>query len=189
MELTNRETREHVEVSSQDEQWAVSGADPAASRIADLMQSRCEGEWLGDAPQLALGNWDRHQAAARAALVAANFQNELLAPFAVGHMFWGSWKWIGWFATEFTWVGRWIMDSVVRNDPRAANLCIEWLREGAFHETQSAALRYSLGRLTGLHFETDQDWVQWYDNAGGKSEYPVPDFDAWYEELKTIHGS
>jgi hypothetical protein len=29
---------------------------------------------------------------------------------------WGSWKWIGWFGTESTWVGRCIMDSVIRKD-------------------------------------------------------------------------
>jgi hypothetical protein len=101
-------------------------------------------------------------------------------------MFWGSWKWIGWFGTEFTWVGRWIMDSVVRNDSRAVGLCVDWLREGTFAPAQSTALRYALSRLTGREYDTDANWVSWYDSTG-KEAYPEPDIDTWYEDMKAIH--
>lgn len=188
IELTNRETKERLEISSDETVWTISGADPAASRIAHFLQRRCDGEWIAGLPQPDVGVWDHEQAANRAKLVATTFRNDLLVPFAVRHMFWGSWKWIGWFATDFTWVGRWIMDSLVRNDMRAVNLCIEWLRGGTFAETQSVALRYALVRFTGMSFGTDEEWVQWYDNAGGKTLYPAPDFDAWFEDLKVIHG-
>jgi hypothetical protein len=112
------------------------------------------------------------------------FEKPELQPFNVGHLFWGSWKWVGWFATDFTWVGRWIMHSVVTNDPRAVNLCIEWLRSGTVAEQQSQALRYALNRLTGRSFATDKEWVEWYDKGGGFREYPEPDFNQWYAELK-----
>jgi hypothetical protein len=85
--------------------------------------------------------WDHERALARAARVQMEFEKPELQPFNIGHLFWGSWKWVGWFATDFTWVGRWIMHSVVTNDPRAVNLCIDWLRSGTVAEQQSQALR------------------------------------------------
>ena len=142
---------------------------------------------MGANPPPRLGDWDHAVASARAAAVAREFANDLLAPFAVDHAFWGSWKWIGWFGTEFTWVGRWIMDAVVRNDPRAVQPCVGWLRDGTASESQSAALRYALRRLTGLTHASDAEWVAWYER-GGTREYPEPSIDAWYEDLKKIHG-
>ncbi len=185
MQLTHRDTDEHVEVSSDGEEWTVSGDDPAARRVAQFLKERCAGGPLTPTP-VTDDNWDSQSASARAARVAAEFENELLKPFAEGHMFWGSWKWIGWFGTTFTWVGRWIMDSVVRNDPRAVTLCIDWLREGTFAPAQSVALRYALSRLTGLDYDSDPDWVAWYDSIG-KETYPEPDIKAWHEELKTLY--
>lgn len=113
----------------------------------------------------------------------AEFEQPELRPFDVGHLFWGSWKWVGWFATEFTWVGRWIMHSVVTNDTRAVNLCIRWLRDGTFSEQQSQTLRHALSRLTGHSFATDKEWVEWYEKGGG-ALYPEPNFDQWYADLK-----
>lgn len=102
----------------------------------------------------------------------------------VGHSFSGSWKWVGWFATEFTWVGRWITYSVVTGDTRAVNLCACWLRDGTAGEPQSEALRYALGSLSGRSFATDQEWVQWYFDGGGIREYPEPGFKRWHADLK-----
>jgi hypothetical protein len=129
------------------------------------------------------GNWDHARAMNRTKLVAQEFQREELKPFD-SHLFWGSWKWIGWFATDFTWVGRWIMHSVVRKDARAVNLCIEWLRDGTVNDQQSSALRYTLNRLTGESFKQDHRWLEWYDKAGGCEQYPEPDFNEWYAELQ-----
>jgi hypothetical protein len=116
------------------------------------------------------------------------FERPELEPFAEGHLFWGCWKWIGYFGTKFTWVGRWIMDSVLTGDTRAVNLCTEWLREGTVAEGQSMALRYALERLTGLSFPTDEEWVSWYNDGPGKDEYPEPDFDAWHRDLRARYG-
>lgn len=145
---------------------------------------RSGGEWLDAEPIDLLRDWDHEKAAARAARVREEFERPELRPFDVGHLFWGSWKWVGWFATEFTWVGRWIMHSVVANDARAVYLCVEWLRNGTVAEEQSQALRYALSRLTGRSFATDKAWVDWYDRDGGAQQYPEPDFDQWHADLK-----
>lgn len=188
MELTHRETDEQVDISSKNDEWEISGDEPAASRIAVLLGHRCDAVWVTPPTPPPMDGWDHEQAMARASCVARTFENELLAPFAIGHLFWGSWKWIGWFATDFTWVGRWIMDALIRNDSRAVILCIDWLREGTRGESQSAALRYALEKLTGLAFASDQEWVYWYDVSGGAASFPEPDMHAWFADLKTIHG-
>ena len=90
-------------------------------------------------------------------------------------------------ATDFTWVGRWIMDAVLRNDPRAVEPCVAWLRDGTTSDSQSAALTYALQRLTGLTYGSDAEWVAWYEQ-GGRKQYPEPSIDAWYDDLKVIHG-
>lgn len=188
MELTHRDTDEHVEISSEGSIWTIFGDGPAAARIAVFLCHRCDATWLSPQISPTLEAWNHSGASARASLVARTFENKLLAPFAVGHMFWGSWKWIDWFGTEFTWVGRWIMDAVIRNDPRAVNLCVYWLREGTCGESQSAALRYALTQLTGRPYQTDKDWVDWYDTAGGSSQFPEPNINEWYADLKKIYG-
>lgn len=90
---------------------------------------------------------------------AIEFEEEILKPFD-SHLFWGSWKWIGWFGTEFTWIGRWIMHSVVRRDTRAVKLCIDWLKDGTYSAEQSSALRYGLSKLTGIAFENDAECLK-----------------------------
>lgn len=37
------------------------------------------------------------------------FEHPNVQKFAVGHSFWGSWKWVGVLASEFTSNGRWLM--------------------------------------------------------------------------------
>jgi hypothetical protein len=183
LELKNRETRKRLCVTGKDSSWVVEGEDPDAARAAHFLVSRCAGEWISSPPAASLEGWDHDRAMARANRVQMEFEKPELQLFDVGHWFWGSWKWVGWFATDFTWVGRWIMHSVVTNDKRAVNLCIEWLRAGPAGVQQSQALRYALTRLTGHGFATDREWVAWYDGTGVK-EYPQPDFDKWYADLK-----
>ena len=184
LELTNRETRERLHFSSEAESWEISGEDPTAARAAQFLTSRCGGQWISPLPAQQLSGWDHDRALARADRVRAEFERPELGPFDVGHWFWGSWKWVGWFATEFTWVGRWIMHSVVTNDPRAVNLCIHWLHDGTVNELQSRALRYALNRFTSQSFATDQEWVAWYEKGGGSAQYPEPNFTQWHEDLK-----
>jgi hypothetical protein len=184
LELENRETRESLDVVKKDDAWEVTGADPLAARCATFLISRCRGGWVIAEPTEALRGWDHDAGRKRAARVQSEFEKPELQPFDARHLFWGSWKWIGWFATEFTWVGRWIMHSVTTNDSRAVELCVSWLRDGTVGEEQSRALRSALQRFTGRSFATDAEWVKWYDEMGGKDEYPKPDFEQWYAELK-----
>ncbi len=184
LDLTNRETCEHLIITNQGDFWEVNGEDPLAARAAVFLVSRCGGEWLSQSPSGQMQGWDHERAIARAARVQAEFERPELRPFDIGKWFWGSWKWVGWFATDFTWVGRWIMHSVVTNDPRAVNLCVAWLRSGPVAEQQSQALRYALSRLTGRSDVTDKEWVDWYGRGGGIQQYPEPDFDQWYADLK-----
>lgn len=183
LDLSNRETDEHVEIMHRDDVWEVVGDDPVAARAALFLASRSKGQWIDAMPTESVRNWDHPRALVRADRVRQEFQRPELRPFDVGHYFWGSWKWIGCFATEFTWVGRWIMHSLSTNDKRAVNLCTHWLRQGTVHKDQSQALRFALGRLTGLDFDSDREWVEWYYARGGALEYPEPDFKQWYAEL------
>jgi hypothetical protein len=81
-----------------------------------------------------------------------------------------------------------IMDSVIKNDTRAVQLCAWWLREGTFDETQSRALRYALALFTEEDFGTDEEWISWYYGGGqgvsgqGEILYPEPDFEQWLKE-------
>jgi hypothetical protein len=184
LELTNRNTRERLTITCQADVWTVEGNELAAARAALFLTSRCGGEWPSPRPAEPLRDWPHEKASARASRVQAEFERPELRPFDVGHYFWGSWKWIGWFSTDFTWVGRWIMHSVVTGDRRAVCLCAEWLRAGTVGEPQSQALRYALSRLTERFFATDREWAEWYFQGNGSEEFPEPDFQQWHADLK-----
>ncbi len=188
MDLKNRETKEHLSISIADSMWQVEGSEPAAARAAQFLSVRSGARTRKDLPTAPDQNWNDIRASARAQAVAIEFERPELDGFD-SHLFWGSWKWIGWFATEFTWVGRWIMHSVVRGDARAVNLCIEWLRSGTFSPDQSAALRAALRVLTGERYESDREWIAWYDgddiSPGHRQQYPEPDPEAWLLDLKS----
>ena len=187
MELERRVARHHLRIASDDSRWKCESEEPWASRAMLFLRARCGAIDSGNALPNSAGHWDHEAAMHRAARVAAEFARPELEPFD-SHLFWGSWKWIGWFATEFTWVGRWIMLSVLKNDKRGVPLCIEWLAGGTFNEAQSSALRYALARLTGISKNTDKEWIRWYRGGlfatGHQVEYQKPDFDAWLGELK-----
>ena len=186
MYVKNRDTGDVVEFGSEGTDWTVSGPEPHAQKAALFLVYRSAASPKEHLP-LAVDSADHEAGIARAKKVADEFGSPQLKLFD-SHLFWGSWKWIGWFATEFTWVGRWIMHSVVRNDPRAISLCIDWLRQGTCSKEQSAALRDALRQLTGAAFEEDAKWLKWYDGGllsrGQKAKYPEPDFQAWLADLK-----
>jgi hypothetical protein len=183
LDLTNRWTREHVFIRGETDTWEVSGEDPLAARAALFLVRRCRGEWIDAPPAEALQDWDHERAARRAARVQEEFERPELQPFDVGKWFWGGWKWVGEFCTDFTAASRWIMHSVVTNDPRAVHLCVQWLKHGTGTEKQSQALRHALNRLTGRSFATDQEWVDWYESVGAE-QYPAPDFASWRADMK-----
>lgn len=186
MYLKHRDTREVVEIKQVDGEWLAEGNDATLGRLALFLTERC-GAKTDATPDEPRRGWDHAGSLLRASRVASEFEQQVLAPFD-SHLFWGSWKWIGWFATEFTWVGRWIMHSVVRSDPRAIPLCIEWLKGPPRFPEQEVALCYAVERLSGEPERSGREWVTWYDGSsispGAKAKYPEPNFDAWLGELK-----
>lgn len=190
IDLRNRESQESVSIERREGTWCVSGDGPAAARAALFLCDRCGAGEASDAIRQGVGDWDLAAGMARAERVASEFASPKLAMFD-SHLFWGSWKWIGWFATEFTWVGRWIMYAVLTDDRRGVYLCVDWLRHGTCCEEQSQALRVALAALTGESFDSDNGWLRWYDGSvfrrGAKGDYPEPDLDAWRNEMKTIY--
>lgn len=185
MTLEHRGTREGVHVKQEGDAWLIEGDDPTAARLAIFLADRC-GATTAPSLAAAAGEWNHEAAMRRTLPVRTEFEQPALAPFD-SHLFWGSWKWVGWFGTEFTWVGRWIMHSVVRNDPRAIALCIDWIKETRFPE-QAEALAYAVQRLSGEPARSPQEWVRWYEGSllsnGAKIRFPEPDINTWYAELK-----
>jgi len=137
-----------------------------------------------------INNWNHEKALNRANLVASEFSSSKLKIFD-SNVFWGSWKWIGGFATDFTIVGRLIMCSLLTNDIRGVKLCIDWLRDGTWNEKLSIALMDALSKLTGQSFKKDKKWVKWYYGSffknGEISDFPEPDVDKWIEEINTTY--
>src|SRR5579862_8306570 len=184
--LQHRGTREVIDIKQQDDVWLVEGWENTAGRLALFLTERC-----GAKPSAALeepeGGWDHAAAMLRAARVASEFAQPALVPFD-SRLFWGSWKWIGWYATDFTWVGRFIMHAVVRNDPRAIPLCIDWLSDPPRFPEQEVALCYAVQRLSGEPARSGREWVDWYKGGpsteGAKSRFPEPNFKEWLAELK-----
>lgn len=191
LELRNRDTQDEIEISTEKDRWLVCGEDSIAARAASFLCSRCGAIPEGCSPADNVGVWDHDSAMQKAQRVAQEFSSPPLQPFD-SHWFWGSWKWIGWFATDLTLCGRLIMLSVLKNDSRGVPLCVGWLKDGTVSEEQSKALRYALNHLTGTEFETDREWVRWYFGSiftkGHKDKYPEPDFNAWFAELKGEYG-
>jgi hypothetical protein len=182
-ELRNRENREQVTITGKSSQFLVESDEPElAARAVRFLIDRSDAKVEGEDPARLSGSWSHPSALARTQRVRAEFPRPELKPFD-SMLFWGSWKWVGWYATDLTWVGRWIMHSLLTRDTRAVNLCVEWLRQGTVHKDQSTALQYALQCLTNESFRTDADWIRWYD-AQGHQEFPVPDFDAWLADLK-----
>lgn len=123
-ELTHRDTDESLDISSEGVLWTIKGDDINLSRLVQFFVVRCGATVEGFNFKENLGEWNHKSGMDRADRVAKEFSSPELKPFDT-HLFWGSWKWIGWFATEFTRVGRWIMVSVLKNDPRGVPLCID----------------------------------------------------------------
>ena len=76
--------------------------------------------------------------------------------------------------------------------------CDAKLLEGSLNQTevglwtylkaQKKALIYALKFLTGLTFETAQEWTDWYHGSLGAEPgiklYPIPDFEDWKREIE-----
>jgi hypothetical protein len=183
--LDHRQTREALQIVGHGKEFIVESATGAlAARAAQFLVERVSARLTGADPQPQVGSWTYEAVFRMTARIRAEFPREELAPFDIWP-FWGSWKWVGWFGTEYTWVGRWIMNSLLVRDTRAVNLCVEWLRAGTYHPDQSVALRHGLRLLTNQAFLSDADWVAWYDDTGHK-RYPKPDFGAWLVDLKRL---
>jgi hypothetical protein len=183
LELTHRETRATVSIMGLGQEFqVVSENSTLAAQAATFFAKRTGATLIDTIPQTLLDGWSYHDAYARTARIRAEFPRPELIPFD-SNLFWGSWKWVGWFATSFTWVGRWIMNAMLIRDVRAVSLCIDWLKSGTFHQDQSAALRHALALFTTQHFPSDKEWVEWYEREGIRL-YPEPDFQTWLNDLK-----
>ena len=191
LKVTNRDTGATVEISGHGDVWKISGEDTIAARTAMFFSERVSADTVEPDPSNWIGVWKHSEGMDRAKRVELEFASPKLKIFD-SHLFWGSWKWIGWFATEFTWVGRWIMLSVLKGDSRGIPFCIDWLRDGTFNADQSSALRQALYELTGESLNTDDEWVKWYEGGlfgkGAKLKYPRPHLDEWLSELKSEYG-
>jgi hypothetical protein len=191
MHLEHRGTGDVVELRQEEGECLLEleGDDPTIARLAMFLIDRCGGAGNDKMSERA-APWDHEAAYARTVQIQSEFERPELVPFD-SHLFWGSWKWIGWYATEYTWVGRWIMHSVVRNDPRAIPLCIDWIKQTQFPE-QAAALSYAVQRLSGDSARNPSDWVRWYEGSwfkkGAKYRFPEPEIKAWLAELKSQYG-
>lgn len=183
LEIVHRGTRERLIITGSEKDFSVQSKDRSlAARAAMFLAERSGGTFNGDHPQARIGIWSYTKAYAATSRIRAEFPRPELTPFD-SMLFWGSWKWVGWFATDLTWVGRWIMNSLLTRDTRAVELCIHWLRAGTAHPDQSAALHHALHLLTEKQFASDQEWLTWYDDTG-YHQYPKPDFDEWLNDLK-----
>lgn len=185
LELRHRDTDENVEITGSGQEFSVESENPAlAARATIFFAERSGATIIGDAPQPYTGAWSYSSAYAVTSRIRAEFPRKELIPFD-SHLFWGSWKWVGWYSTDFTWVGRWIMNALLMHDTRAVSLCIDWLKAGTLNPNRSVALRHALQLLTTQHFPSDQEWILWYENGTGHELYPEPDFLAWLNELKS----
>lgn len=164
-ELENRETRQQVFITNVKNEFNVDSDVPQlAARTTLYLLERCNATMIDGDPKPHVGDWSFIRALERTARVRAEFPRSELK-FFDSKLFWGSWKWVGWFATDFTWVGRWIMNSPLVHDTRAVFLCIQWLKQPPFHPDQSAALQYALKSFTGKEYRTDKEWIDWYEGG------------------------
>lgn len=188
LELTNRDTGEILKIDDNNSTLTIEAESPIISKVVMFLKDRC----VADAEKAAvdISNWNHEKALNRANRVATEFSSPILEYFD-SNVFWGSWKWIGGFATDCTIVGRLIMCSLLTNDIRGVKLCIDWLRDGTWNEKQSIALRYALSILAGQSFKKDKKWVKWYYGSffknGEISHFPEPDIDKWIEEINTTY--
>ncbi len=183
LEVMQRGTREHLIIMGSGKEFSVQSKNRSlAARAAMFLTERSGATLLGEHPRPHIGIWSYTQAYATTSRIRAEFPRPELIPFD-SQLFWGSWKWVGWFATDLTWTGRWIMNSLLTHDTRAVSLCILWLKGGTTHPDQSAALRHALRLLTDEQFASDQEWITWYEDTGDQ-QYPKPDFDDWLTDLK-----
>lgn len=179
--VSNRDTGEWIEISGNESTFEItSDTSETIVRTILFLTERCNAKPIDEIPSLP--DWDNSAAVTRTKKIRSDFSNPVLKPFD-NHYFWGSWKWTGCFAKEFTWVGRMILYALIHADNRAVSLCIYWLRSGPAVPEQSVALRYALSTFTGLEFETDNEYMDWYDKIG-INNYPEPDFEAWETEIK-----
>lgn len=185
LELTNRATGATLRIDGSGQKFQVkSDNSTLAAQAAAFLAERTNTTPINPIPHTLLDGWAYQDAFVRTARIRTEFPRKELIPFD-SHLFWESWKWVGWFATEFTWVGRWIMNAVLTSDNRAVILCIDWLQSGSIHPDQSTALRHALAMLTNRNFTSDTQWIEWYKREGYR-EYPEPDFQAWLNQLKGI---
>lgn len=121
----------------------------------------------------------------RVAVVNFCFEHPSLQKFACGHHFWGSWKCVGTMASEFTFVGRWLMLDAMRNSDNGCWLALQWydesrIRYGDNHPKTQALLDHLV--------ETRR--VKIVNNKLYFAKQPTePDSEIWEAELLEFYKS
>ncbi len=192
LELRHRKTDEWLEISRENAFWTILGSGSGAERVVRYLAERCDGEVSGGHASNDTA-WNHSSGVQRAAHVIRVFADSRLAPLD-RMVFFGGWKWISHFATEFTWVYRYMIHSVLHNDKRIVPVCVDVLQQVDMTENIRSGIQYVLAQLTGLSFHKDRDWKRWYQRGTngrekGKRLYPKPDIQEWYDDLKQMYAT
>jgi len=189
LRIYNRETDQIILIEDVNNELIIQATDSQiAVQTALFLIERCDAKFLeGSLNQTEVGSWTYLKAKKNTERVRALFSNKDLKLFD-SKLFWESWKWAGASTTDLTWSGRMIMNSINDHDPRGVSLCIDWLEDSPYYKAQKKALIYALKFLTGLTFETAQEWTDWYHGSLGAEPgiklYPIPDFEDWKRDIE-----
>lgn len=96
-------------------------------------------------------------------------------------LFWGSWKWIGVFASDLCEVGRWLMLDALRHSADGAWLALAWAKQSPFPEQQRRLVQHA------------QQACAQSERSLGSLREPDPDtwpaaLEAWFAELVAKEG-
>lgn len=111
------------------------------------------------------------------------FNHPNVQKFDQGHAFWGSWKWVGTMASEFTHVGRLLMMDAMRHSDTGAFVALQWYEEARQRRNQPV--------IKALHSHLVET-CHMLDVEGGLVLEKVPDepdADKWEAELLEFYKS
>lgn len=162
LSLRHRETDEEVEieqVQTDHTLYEIEAVHPLTARLAAYLTAQRTGGCIVDpitAHEISLDKFaatvgldDPESRLAMADIVQAMFLDPALVPFD-SHWWWGGWKWVGLFASDFTIDARLAMLTVQRGSADAETIALlrAWWNEGpAEHHREGvrAALRAATG--------------------------------------------
>lgn len=166
LHISNREnTKQYFDITVKDGQLKIEGDSDSVKKLCNFFTAKKEGK-EGEGEQ-------DEEGMKRVNVVNYCFEHPAVQKFAQGHSFWGSWKWVGPMATEFTYVGRWIMMDAMRNSPQGAWVAADWMRT-----TGGAQKKALMTHLSEVCEKPESGSFKF-----SKEKYPEPDADKWEAEL------